>query len=244
MSLVSNIPFSCEEFEDRVNDLLDMRLSPRDDLAVAAHAECCPPCGQLLDDYVAVDDSMKLLKGDIESILRESQNRPSPKLGRKWRLVAFVSSTAALLLVLLNLTINQPDVPEVAVLDAAKQAALAPTTNTRSHTQGTWSGSPGFPYQFSQALSALASNIDLDSTVIGNPGINFTETGPWEEMSESLGGLESVLQLSSEIPGVRPVRGTMGIAIDYIRRALQQNKTDANPDLGRYLNRSSMLAAV
>jgi len=41
----------CQQFEQRINDLLDDRESPSSDPAVRAHARHCSHCSELLRAY-------------------------------------------------------------------------------------------------------------------------------------------------------------------------------------------------
>jgi hypothetical protein len=44
----------CEEFESRLNQILDRRRNPRSDAELSLHAASCPECGDLLAGYQAL----------------------------------------------------------------------------------------------------------------------------------------------------------------------------------------------
>lgn len=59
----------CDNFEERINDVMDQRRLPQEDPLLTRHACECQQCLEILKDYSSVGDSLKLLKKDIAEIL-------------------------------------------------------------------------------------------------------------------------------------------------------------------------------
>ncbi|MCC7085233.1 MAG: zf-HC2 domain-containing protein [Pirellulales bacterium] len=51
----------CDEFENRLNDLLDRRITPDDDSRLRSHARHCPECAESMADYSALAAALKNL---------------------------------------------------------------------------------------------------------------------------------------------------------------------------------------
>lgn len=45
---------NCEQFESLLNEVLDQRESPQEEIRLAGHAAACPPCAELLEVYTAL----------------------------------------------------------------------------------------------------------------------------------------------------------------------------------------------
>jgi hypothetical protein len=95
----------CDEFEARLNDLLDLRLDPTDDLPLADHADDCAICERLLSAY---RDSLSALPpqelpapADLSCRVLEHWQSESIELSdrsRGWYLPHFVTAAAAILI--------------------------------------------------------------------------------------------------------------------------------------------------
>jgi hypothetical protein len=110
---------NCQQFDDRVQDLLDQRRDPRWDQKVLRHAEQCESCRKSLACYSALNVlSADRLSGKSKIPVRSgSLQRPmassrlatghSVSIGRTWKVASVL---AAMLLILAGLTVfsNSP----------------------------------------------------------------------------------------------------------------------------------------
>ena len=88
----------CSNFEERVNDLLDMRKRPEEDVLLIEHADKCPKCQQILHEYVSVNDSLKLLKDDIAALMNESSEpKEDERRSRAWKFFAILAAVLVML---------------------------------------------------------------------------------------------------------------------------------------------------
>lgn len=217
MSQAEQTSLSCEDFEDRVNELLDQRVSPRKDSLIQRHADNCPPCREIMQAYLTVDDSMKLLKADIESMLRESQGRDCPRRSQISRVTAIVASAA--LIVLLGLgwgQLTRSANPSIAQADLVLPAPLFQPVQPESNVGGT---------------AVTVSN-------------EFAGKLPTDEFRTIAHQLAPIIRYSSSLPGVRPMSGTVNIAIEYLIRTLERQQPKVDPDLGQTFDHRQLLAAV
>ncbi len=218
MSQAEQTSLSCEGFEDRVNELLDQRVSPRKDALIQRHSDDCPPCREIMQAYLTVDDSMKLLKADIESILQESQGRDCPRRSQISRVTAIVASAA--LIVLLGLgwgQLTQSANPSIAQADLVLPAPLIQPVRQPESTIG--GGAVTVREEFAGKL-------------------------PTEEFRTIADQLVPIFRYSSSLPGVRPMSGTFNIAIEYLIRTLERQHPKVDPDLGQTFDHLELLAAV
>jgi hypothetical protein len=90
----------CEQFETRLNDVLDLRGDPRRDRPLAAHAAVCGDCRRLLGSYEAMLGGL----AEIESFAEASSLDSTPAFSFGSRSVL----AAAAAVVLLALLVRQP----------------------------------------------------------------------------------------------------------------------------------------
>ncbi len=107
----------CDEFEDRLNTVLDKRQRRQWDAELSLHCDTCAQCGQLAAAYDALLDGFYELttpEAPHDMGLRViAQVRTPPSTGRRLALVAAVLATAAALLVVVGPAWRgTPDTPQ------------------------------------------------------------------------------------------------------------------------------------
>ena len=220
---------TCATFEDRIHDVLDQRQSPGEDRDLLRHAAHCQECDHVLQEYVSVDDSMKLLKGQLDSLLpSQSQVRRGP-----WRPLITILATAAAVLLLLGLS---------GMLKFPGQST--PINESVSVAPGLPADAPGSTPPSAEYSSPEDEDIDspfqfLPSTTTVVSYITGWRQSSWDipradEVQERINDLPPVLRWSNEIPGVRPFRGTLSVTLELLRQTLFGTTQDAEPNLGRY----------
>lgn len=55
----------CDEFENRLNELLDRRIAPDDDAMLCSHAHCCGQCADTMAAHLAVTAALKDLRPEL-----------------------------------------------------------------------------------------------------------------------------------------------------------------------------------
>jgi hypothetical protein len=94
----------CEEFEDRLNEVLDERRRPELDAEISLHVETCPGCQRMAAAYRMLVDGFCALSAretpdDMSSrVLAELNARPSP--GRRAAVLASALAIAAGVLIM------------------------------------------------------------------------------------------------------------------------------------------------
>lgn len=108
----------CDQFEDRLNDVLDSRDDPRGDAALVAHAAGCRDCRKLAAAYAVLTDGATELRRTAEPMAMEL----SPARRPAWTLVA--APLMAVAATALFMFYQAPAVDH----DAALQATVVPNT--------------------------------------------------------------------------------------------------------------------
>lgn len=117
----------CNEFETRLNHLLDRRRDPRHDRIVANHADDCGDCRRLMDAYLGICEGLSGLASPVpaddlgERVLCELARQPAPS-SRRW--LAPWAAIAAALLVFVATRDRQPHQPVAAPAPALAAAPV------------------------------------------------------------------------------------------------------------------------
>lgn len=185
----------CEEFEDRLNQVLDERRRPEWDAELRLHCEGCPACrgvagsyGVLLDGFYA--SATPPPPADL-AIRVVDELRAQPVVGRRASLAAALLATAAAALFLLPLW----------KLDRAGQRRAAPERPVALRATQPGAG-----------LAAPSGNINslpVVQRVLVSLADNDESTDPYEELAKGTGqGLANVVLYMPKIgstPGmIRP----------------------------------------
>ncbi len=100
----------CDQFETRLNDLLDRRISPDDDATLCAHAQRCPACADSMAAYLSLTTAIQKLPPDspdetfrfaVMNRMAEEQSVSIHRQRRQWLMASLV--TAATVLIALTL---------------------------------------------------------------------------------------------------------------------------------------------
>lgn len=124
----------CDEFENRLNAVLDARRNPADDRPLARHAEVCRHCRQLAAAMDLIGESLRWSQQEepdpriTERVMAELATN-SPAAGRPWSVWAHITlAAAAALLAAIVLRPNERPLPHRPVVAQTLPEAVAPTT--------------------------------------------------------------------------------------------------------------------
>jgi hypothetical protein len=204
----------CVEFEDRLNRLLDHRLSPDDDLQLADHAQQCDACTRML-----------LAQQRLFAGLRESRLAPPVELADRvlstrhletqarrgwWKgagILAMMATAASLGGLALMAIAARDSADRVAVSPAPPDIEDAPRdsggglaiAHLGGRSQPTRKETDERLLEYRQALESLATRI-------GDPAMEF------DDVSETLS------------PSIRPIQSSFSLAIDALWRTLPRGR--------------------
>lgn len=261
-AIAFEVEVSCENFELQINEALDRRESPRNHARLMEHAADCSACEQVLHEYVSVDDSLKLLKGEIEEILARGPDQPQRHA--RFKTIAAIGAAALLLLISLRFIPGQSINPNVAfVAPPVSDPLLEDVVEqmVKSHAEfdgsvepidGTMAGSTQH-VGFASNLAMASFKKDLRSALaLEMAALNMSiDEAAWEAFfADNFDQLAPMIRYSSVIPGVRPMQGTVNMTLEFIRRAMASPSDtgpqvlEVDPDLGRLYLRRGMLSAA
>jgi hypothetical protein len=238
----------CIDFEDRLNEVLDLRLSPADDAVLQAHADVCADCRELLSaqanlfvglaqlrranrapDFsrrVIADLRPEVVNVDLSVISDTSHSR------RGW--FTLLTSAAAIVLAV-----------SVGVWVAGRNSGSRETvTRTPSRPKagtGLAVAKPGTPLvkpaevpQVSPPPAPLIVVVPaLPPRSPALPGMDqamaslashWPQAGQWPPV-ETL----NVEQVEHYAPGIRPIRESFGVALDALLKTLPGKKEPVQP---------------
>ena len=234
---------NCDSFEDRIHQILDDRLTLTGDDLLMEHAASCTKCEQVLNDYDSVDDSVKLLKEELNQIWNKSEQHRD-RNGRPTfasRSLIVLASLAAIIVISLNVF----DGISLAPQPSSQQAALPVASSSQIAIV-----SPGLSVRHVSArenksrrtpdTSPFSPNFSVANSI---PNMSLPKVPSWDDISKSLDPLEPVFNYSIRFPAVQPVHCSLNVTIDWLRKSLSDGEQEDSPDLGFAID-PELLAAV
>ncbi len=200
----------CNAIELRIQDLMDSRQPLLDDAEIQNHISTCDQCAELVVDYGAIEDSLSQVPVTTVHRLSQLGARHELAANRWWTVapkhqpIAFFVSVASLLLVLLTASAwTGPGVPV--------DFAATPVANTATD-------SPAKP------VAAIAH-----SAVLKNPGIFDQRTlVSLDRIVTQIEPLNGYLNLTGDLPGIRPVRQSVHATYQLIRESMEDGPSKSN----------------
>lgn len=222
----SSEPLNCESFEDRIHQILDDRLTLTGDPLLVEHAAHCQPCENMLHEYDAVDDSIKILKEDMDLILG-SIDTPNRKRSLAQRPMALIATLAAALLVCFstfhmfndgaeNARPTRPNVIAKVVPKKKKASVTIGNSLAAANIKPTYRPTPD--------TSPFSPNFSVARNIPRIPSASN-----WNEVTSKI---EPVLNYSSELPGVRATHCSIKVTIELFLKSFEKPNREQQPDLG------------
>jgi len=223
----STNPMHCREFESRLNDILDDRGQPRADAQLAAHADACDPCRQLLAGQQVLFAGLKhrplppVSAGFAGRVVAQAAPASVVSRGsssRMWWALATVVSTASAVLLIVSLVwqARRGNVPQPSD-NLVNQTPTAPARNHRA---------PG---------SGLA--LSQGDWLIEAPRLPSRIRGGYRGTIDNLAvALPETVQRAGEhiAPGIRPIRISFGVLLDALWRTFPGSHDDERPTRTSY----------
>ena len=237
---------NCHEFEDRLQTLLDERERPEADLKLRAHAEECGLCRQTLHVQEALFAGLRgwrapamtlsavaAAEAAVSAEVRVVARKPAPSF-KQW--ISWVAAVAATILLAFGIawSIQQSGNRQPVVADGAKTKVSREKRIVRRNKPmrsadkevGKELATANNQPQPSQTLSpGIRQPLGTYSMTVGNFAARFPEA------VDQLGEVERYA------PGIRPIRISVSLILDALRRAIPGLGDAADqPDTG-YMRR-------
>lgn len=214
---------NCHEFEDRLQRLLDERERPEADLKLRGHAEQCDECRQMLHVQEALFAGLRAWRAPAttlsaiattEAAVGAETNvaeRKSSKRIRQW--ISLVAGLAAMILLAFGIAWsiqqsgNRQPVADAPKPKPSRAERLAQRDGPRTTKRSVAAASPSD--QKPHTLSpGVRQPLGTYSMTVGN----FAARLP--EAVDQLGEVERYA------PGIRPIRISVSLILDALRRAI------------------------
>lgn len=209
---------NCDQFELRMQQLLDDRIDVGSDAPLREHADQCPDCARQLTTWISIDSVLsRSVDADSVVIGRRKKNAHTAQRPVRVTLLA----TAALLLV--AVTIGRPtnSTPRVPLADVAMNRLV--TDDTNAGEPGTIPA--GLPAGADTPLRGTASSEQSASEDPLKLAAVWTPTQWWMSVAEDDWVTETMPAVDSMREGVAPIGRSM-------RRAMTILMTKARPTMG------------
>lgn len=211
----------CDEFEDRLNRLLDHRLSPDDDESLAFHARDCEECAGLFYAQQQLFTGLRMSSAqpsiDLATRVVSQQHSELSRRRAAWRnggwavLLASAASLGGLALMALKTGDSPPEIVKKTPVQGSQ------------HGSGLAIAGVSRAKQDKIATPAKADErLEVCFVVLENFATQISDSKEFDEMSESLE------------PSIKPIRSSFGLALDALRRTLPRGKETrpTKPDAG------------
>lgn len=248
----------CTDFENRLNELLDDRLSPQEDAALVSHAENCLDCREMLAAQESLFRGMAVLARrtplpDLGTRVLGELNTPAapislpPVVRKPVRWMTLLASAAAVLVAvsvgmwIVGRNNRQPEVAQPQAKDKDRNSGLSiikpggsrPSPDTRPQPERVKPQSlvvtPPAPLPSPDPLQVQPQSAPQADI----DGAMASLASHWQS-TQSLAGRTHWTQVESinveqYAPGIRPIRESFEVAIDALLKTIPQGKKDSRP---------------
>lgn len=214
----------CEEFEERINAVLDERRRPEWDAELSLHCESCAECRKLAESYDHLLDGFYALTtpeiaDDLALRVLVDLKHERPARHRFGRVAAMMATAAALLIAVIPFVSNRGE-KEIAVTESAPQVASKANASQPPLAElplvpellSMTSAAPGDPY----AGLAKGTGQGLANVMLYVPGIGGGKG--IMDVPPTMTKEDSWTQPVSE--GLRPITNTVTETFDLLIESL------------------------
>jgi hypothetical protein len=227
----------CREFESRLNDILDDRGQPRADAQLAAHAEACDGCREMLDGYQALfagltrrafpSPSAEFSQRVVEEVVPAvvvSHGASARRIG--WAVATVFTTAAAVLLV-------------VSLVWQARRGGPAPQSDHKLV------GAPNTPQQPHRGAAPGGLAVAHGDWLIEAPRLPSRIRGSYRGTIDNLAvtlpeTVERLDEVEHFAPGIRPIRISLGVLLDALWRTIPGSHEGNQPSTRTSYHRADL----
>ena len=220
---------TCEQVEDRIHELMDLRRPLLSDELVRQHVSECDSCAELVVDFGALNDSLSQIP--LATLHRLSglqvTDEPETRISGRVHPVSFVVCIACMLLVMLTSGVwFSPDRGRMEVATVTSAAAeLASVDET--------------PHQY------VSTGPVQDLGIVGvahktSPPSEFINAVSLEQLSGGVEPFQGYLGMTADLPGLQSVSKSVNATYHLIRFISEKPPVEKSeepadsPDVGCY----------
>jgi hypothetical protein len=241
---------SCSEVEQRINLLLDDRLTLTGDRILMAHASSCANCDQMIRDYEIFIDEIVFenVRPGQGCESRNEVTSSSPENSFWQQQLGLLASIAAILVLsfglLWNSQISSPSSGSVAQLGSISStpsfAAAGTIATDGGGTEPAFDAAPRFietqedPFVRRLVYFQPPTLVELaQTTPTWVDTLRQPRKSNWEQISEQLDPLNAYLQISAELPGFRNFHNSVHVTLNLLHQSFAKPEK-STPDLGYF----------
>ena len=189
---------ACQKFDQRLNEIMDLRLDPNADVELQAHALLCDDCSELLGNFSELHTGLSG-PNKIPISLLKSESAESADVKNAWINAIIIGALATLLFIGMNVGMNvEPDSFQV-----ASKPVEANTLDKEAE-----------PKQSGLAMNDLGPSLTLTL-----PASKAPQSASLSDVCTQIQNNEAI-RLSEELPGFRPLVSTLDHCIEWLKVSL------------------------
>jgi len=203
-------PLTCDAFENRVQQVLDDRLTLTGDARLMEHASLCSDCETKLLDYDSFDDSISFLKQSSVDVPRVDDEASDHRLFRPVAGLAFLAATLLFFLnFLTGLSSDHGITPQQALSEAPAVQSSAAAFGHLAMAVPSSNIVVGIKRRVTPDTSPFSPNFRVADNIPQLP-----TASDWDIVSKRFETLQPVLT------GARRIHCTLNVTIELLRRSL------------------------
>ncbi len=229
---------TCEQFEIRVQDLMDQRLDLSADTLIREHADHCSSCRHQLDSFLSLEDSFS---GKIPASYFQGVETAGPARRNRWSawfpLVATLSLGILIGLTLANLDRFRSPANDMASVESPLDQPAGntlgdatvdvPGGNVEGHVPANENGIPA-----ETSGNSATGQSDYPKATGGRgrdlANANRVAIVSIEQFRSAYPTLDLYYRLSDEIPGIRTIKDSFRVAWEWVEQGLPFRPFESN----------------
>lgn len=211
---------ACQEFDERLNEVMDLRLDPNEDVELKAHALACNECGEMLESFSELHTGLSgpnkipiaLLNVDDSVANRNSKRDPNrtTELRNAWVNAIIIGALATMLLIGLTVGLGHDGIssPSIVASNANMKTEMVETQEVQANFRA-------------QEEKRASAEMFGGSIAVLKP-MKFSkepQTSSFREVRSHIQSSE-IYQYSDDLPGLLPVRGAFDCCLEWLQESL------------------------
>ena len=216
---------ACQKFDERLNEVMDLRLDPNEDIELKAHALLCGECSELLGIFSELHTGLSGPNKIPIALMNsyDAADNRAADLRNAWINAIIIGALATLLFIGLTvgLGVDQVNGPTHVAVSKITETSAARENETTFRTQENKRQSAEM---FNGGLAVLKP-LKVSKA---------PKTSSFRDVRSQIQSSE-IYQYSDDLPGLLPVRGAFDCCLEWLQESLfgvfeDSSESDERPD--------------